>query len=96
MPEVIWLPAALDDFARLYAFLVDKNPDAARRAAETLRGGARLLAAHPDIGQLMDDETGRRELFQAFGAGAYVLRYLIEDQTVIIIRVWHSLERRSG
>jgi plasmid stabilization system protein ParE len=94
MPEVIWLPDALDDFSRLYGFLVEKNPDAARRAAETLRAGARMLAVHPDIGKLMNDETGRRELFQAFGAGAFVLRYLVDSQTVFIIRVWHSLEDR--
>ncbi len=44
----------------------------------------------------MADETGRRDLFVAFGAGAYVLRYLLEDkkQAVIIVRVWHSRENR--
>jgi plasmid stabilization system protein ParE len=43
----------------------------------------------------MDDDTGRRELFIPFGAGAYVLRYRIDRDTVIVIRVWHSREARE-
>jgi len=42
----------------------------------------------------MPDETGRRELFMAFGAGAYVLRYMPEKTGVVVIRVWHSREER--
>ncbi len=57
--------------------------------------GADLLAVTPLLGRLMPDETGRRELFLSFAAGGYVLRYMLEDeQTVIIIRVWHSRELR--
>ena len=40
----------------------------------------------------MDDDTGRRELVVPFGAGAYVLRYRVHRDTVIIIRVWHNRE----
>ena len=29
-----------------------------------------------------------------FGIGAYVLRYRIHDETVVVIRVWHSREVR--
>ena len=44
----------------------------------------------------MDDDTGRRELVVSFGAGAYVLRYMRdENDTVVLIRVWHSKEKRT-
>lgn len=44
----------------------------------------------------MSDDTGRRELFLAFGTGAYVLRYKMDVAgTVVIIRVWHSRENRD-
>lgn len=47
----------------------------------------------PGVGWL--DDTGRRELPIPFAAGAYVLRYRLEDeQTVISIRVWQSREER--
>ncbi len=44
----------------------------------------------------MDDDTGRREWVVPFGAGAFVLRYMRdENDTVVIIRVWHSKENRT-
>lgn len=43
----------------------------------------------------MNDDTDRREIFLAFGAGAYVLRYRIDGDTVVILRTWHSREKRN-
>lgn len=95
MPTVKWLPEALDDTQRLYTFLNDKSPEAAARAASIILKGAILLKTTPYAGRPMSDETGRRELFMAFGAGAYVLRYMQEgEDTVVIVRVWHSREDR--
>lgn len=95
MPEIVWLPEALADVARLRAFLEDKNPSAAARAAQTLRDGAKLLRGFPELGRPMNDDTGRRELFLAFGSGAYVLRYMLDGDAVVILRVWHSRENRQ-
>lgn len=96
MPTVKWLPEALTDINRLYSFLKDKDADAAANAARCILEGATLLKSSPRIGRPMPDETGRRELFVAFGAGAYVLRYMLEDKnTPVVIRVWHSRENRQ-
>lgn len=43
----------------------------------------------------MNDGTERRELFLPFGKAGYVLRYMIDNQTVVIIRAWHSREHRG-
>jgi plasmid stabilization system protein ParE len=56
-------------------------------------GAARLLE-HPKIGRRMDDETPRRELIRPFAAGAYMLRYRIEGEAIVIVRVWHGREDR--
>ena len=38
----------------------------------------------------------RREIFAAFGAGAYVIRYRLDEQgRPVVIRVWHSREWRE-
>jgi len=93
--KVKWLPEALADVDRLYRFLLDKDTEAAARAAGHILEAARLLATSPRIGQPMPDDTGRRELFIAFGAGAYVLRYILEEADIpVVIRVWHSKESR--
>ncbi len=92
--QVIWLPEALEEVARLYDFLYDKNPAAARKAADSLRKAALTLGAYPDIGVPMEDGV-RRELFIPFGSGAYVLRYrqnALDER--VIIRVWRTRESR--
>ncbi|HEX7259367.1 MAG TPA: type II toxin-antitoxin system RelE/ParE family toxin [Candidatus Saccharimonadia bacterium] len=97
MASVKWLPEALDDVERLYYFLRDKSPQAAMRAANSILQGAILLKATPRLGRPMDDATGRRELFISFGAGAYVLRYMLEKKdVVIVICVWHSREDKPA
>ncbi|VAX02751.1 hypothetical protein MNBD_GAMMA20-731 [hydrothermal vent metagenome] len=92
--RVRWLPEARQDAQRLYDFLIDKDPMAAARAMETLLIGADRLAEMPEVGRPMSDETGRRELYLPFGAGAYVLRYMIDRENVVIIRVWQGREHR--
>lgn len=97
MVKIKWLPEALNDVQRLYEFLYDKDINAAKRAASSILEGSSLFKTSSHIGRPMPDETGRRELFIAFGAGAYVLRYMLENEhTVVIIRVWHSKEIRSN
>ncbi|MFZ2451039.1 MAG: type II toxin-antitoxin system RelE/ParE family toxin [Methylovulum miyakonense] len=94
MSQVIWLPEALDDLLRLRLFLATKNLNAAKRAGQTILKAADRLAQFPQLGRPMNDGTPRREMIAPFGAGAYVLRHLIDNDTVFIIRVWHSKENR--
>lgn len=97
MPEVVWLPPAVADLARLKAFLEPKNPDAARSAVQQIKEAAELLKTMPRIGKPLDDDSARRELFTAFGKHGYVLRYRVDEarDAVVIIRVWHTLEDRG-
>lgn len=96
MPQIKWLPEALDDIARLHSFLREKSPEAAARATKAILQGANLLVASPGLGRAMPDDTQRRELFLPFASGAYVLRYRVEEpDTAVIIRVWHSREHRE-
>ncbi len=90
-----WLPEAWLDIQRLFEFLVDKDPEAAARAMETMTAGADRLSHMPEMGWPMSDDTQRRELFLPFAAGSYVLRYRLDGEAVVIIRVWHSRERRE-
>ncbi len=94
MAKLVWLPQTQKDIKRLYDFLRDKNPTAANNAIRAIRTGARQLEDYPEAGRPMNDGTGRRELVMTFGAGGYVLRYMLDDQKVVIIRVWHGRENR--
>ena len=92
--DLIWLPEARDDIERLFNFLLEVNPAAAQRAVRLIQSGAQRLLDYPQIGQPMDDDSGRRELYLPFGAGSYVLRYRMDGQSVVVIRVWHGREHR--
>lgn len=97
MPNrVKWVPEALADVERLRRFLLSKHPGAAARAVSTIIEGAKLLESSPQIGRPLADGTGRRELSLSFGSGAYMLRYILEDEhTAVVLRVWHSRENRT-
>lgn len=93
--KLIWLPETKSDIQCLYDFLIDKGPRSAERAVRVIQDGAQQLLQFPRLGQDMDDGTDRRELIVPFGVGAYVLRYrLHEEGMIVVIRVWHSREAR--
>lgn len=94
MGKLVWLPEAKQDIARLFRFLRKKSPKAAKNAIKAIRLGAKQLSDFPNVGRPMEDDTGRRELVLAFGTGAYVIRYMLDDTTVVVIRVWHGREKR--
>lgn len=93
--KVIWRERAAADIARLRSFLSDKDLEAARRALQVIYRGGELLAVHPKLGRPIPDGLHRKELFLPFGSGFYVLRYFVKNNTVIIVRVWHSKENRT-
>jgi plasmid stabilization system protein ParE len=93
--KVIWRERAAADIARLRGFLSDKDLKAAQRALQVIYGGGKLLTEYPKLGRPIPDGLHRRELFLPFGSGFYVLRYFVNNNTVIIVRVWHSKENKS-
>jgi len=95
MSRVIWLPEALLDIERLHGFLFEQQPRAAHNAVLCIQAAARQLEAFPEIGRPMNDRSERREVFAGFGAGAYVLRYRLDESGPVVVRVWHSREWRG-
>ena len=91
---LVWTTAARADLIRLRRFIDPHNPAAARRAAEAIAEGAKLLIEHPAIGKRVEGRDDRG-LSIPFGQRGYVLRYRQDGQTVAVLRVWHSLEKRE-
>jgi len=96
MARLIWRRRARADIDRLTEFLWEKDEEAAVRALKVILEGAELLASAPRLGRPMGDKTERRALSLPFGTGAYMLHYMLQDEnTVVILRVWHSREDKS-
>jgi len=93
MPRLIWTPPALSDVQRLYRFLANKNPDAAKRAVTAIRQGVRILVSQPKVGRVIDDLPEEfREWPIDFGSSGYIVRYRIEADMVVVLAVWHQRE----
>ncbi|MEM8497174.1 MAG: type II toxin-antitoxin system RelE/ParE family toxin [Pseudomonadota bacterium] len=94
MLSIRWLPDALDDLKRLYAFIEPHSPIAASRAVDTLINSAESLAEFPEKGRPWILEMQYRELSVKFGERGYIIRYRLSGNAIFIVRVWHALEDR--
>ncbi|QSJ14179.1 type II toxin-antitoxin system RelE/ParE family toxin [Nostoc sp. UHCC 0702] len=83
--------SAVQDLVRLREFIAQNNPQAAERVSLRLRQAIGKLVLYPDIGRPVLELENVRELF----AGNYVVRYLREEDTIFVLRVWHGKEFRD-
>ena len=83
--------SSIADLERLREFIAKNNPEAAERMSLRLRQLIGNLILHPDIGRPVPELPNVRELV----AGNYVVRYMREEDTVVILRVWHGKEYRD-
>ena len=82
---------AIDDLVRLREFIAVKNPYAAKYIAKKLLFGIDKLKDFPEIGlsvQRSPEPEAIRDLFIT----NYTVRYLIGQETIFILRVWHNKE----
>ncbi|MDI6747146.1 MAG: type II toxin-antitoxin system RelE/ParE family toxin [Rhodocyclaceae bacterium] len=93
MPRLIWSESALANVQRLYRFLAEKNPAAAKRAVKAIRAGVKILAMHPQIGRVVEDmDEAFRDWPVNFGDSGYVVRYRFDGELVSILAVRHQKE----
>jgi len=83
--------SAVRDLVRLREFIAKNNSQAAVRVSLRLRQAIGKLVLHPDIGRLVPEIENVRELV----AGNYVVRYIHEENTIFVLRVWHGKEFRD-
>ena len=82
---------------RLRAFIAQHNPAAAERLARRLIKGIERLLRNPRLGRrvtVAPDQMAPEEI-RDWVAGEYVVRYLIADQRIVVLRVWHGKEQRA-
>ncbi|MBS2024008.1 MAG: type II toxin-antitoxin system RelE/ParE family toxin [Deltaproteobacteria bacterium] len=89
-----WTSKARDDLARLHEFLAPVNPRAAAKAVRALTRVPRALGKNPRMGELLDAYAPRE--VRRLLVGQYELRYEVrlQEQDVVVLRVWHTREHR--
>ena len=92
--KIRYSPEAIDDLQRLVEFVEDKNPFAARRIAINLQEGVDKLKRFPRIGLPVlkaSDPEQVRDLY----ISNYTVRYLIADEIIYVLRIWHNKENEK-
>ncbi len=94
MPRVIVTGGAAQGLERCRRFLVEKNPQAARRAGLAIEHQLALLESEPEIGRPFDDLPELRELIIPFGDSGYVALYHLDVKTdsVYVLALRHQKE----
>ncbi len=76
------------DLVRLREFIAIKNPQAAKRYSQRLKKHISKLLDHPAMGHPVEELPGVRELV----AGDYVVRYIVLNDELTVLRIWHGKE----
>ena len=90
---VVWAPAALADRDALYAYIAARATPA--RAYAVLRRIVQAtvrLGVFPESGRRI--ESGHREL--VVPRLPYVIEYALDEETVHIVHIWHTAQRRHA
>lgn len=96
MAQVVLSRNAGLDLQRLHRFLAEKNPDAARRAMRTIRDKLRALEQFPRLGPADPDRPGTRQFFMPYDVAGCVARYVVLQDTVIVLAIRHMREAGYG
>ncbi|WP_127021223.1 type II toxin-antitoxin system RelE/ParE family toxin [Rheinheimera mangrovi] len=90
--ELKWTSKALSDLARLYEFLAPENKQAAAKTVLSLIKAPTLLLTNPRIGEQLFEFLPRE--VRRLLVGHFEMRYELQQQTIYILRLWHTREER--
>ncbi len=86
-------PAAWRDLLRLVEFVADLDERAGAKREDGLESALRRLGKRPFVGR-PGAKPNTREHTIKFGRSSYLIRYIVTDDAVIIVRIWHGKEKR--
>ena len=90
--EIKWTSKALSDVNRLFEFLAPVNRPAAIRTVLSLTSAPVKIIDQPRIGERLDEFEARE--VRRILVGHYEMRYELSQDTLYILRIWHTRERR--
>ena len=90
--ELKWTAKALSDLARLHEFLVSVNKSAADRTVQALARAPNGLLTNPRLGEQLFQFQSRE--VRRILVAQYEMRYEIVEETIYVLRIWHTRENR--
>ena len=87
-----WTAKGLSDLVRLHEFLSLVDPRAAARTVQSLTKAVGRLLEFPRIGERLEQFESRE--VRRLLIGHYEMRYEIREDTLYVLRNWHTREDR--
>lgn len=94
MPQIVWTDNAIDDMNRHYDFIKVNNVEAASRALEAILSSGESLQQNPRRGAIVNEKAGLRKLLVSFGKYGFIIHYIVLEDDVVILNVYHGRENR--
>lgn len=94
MSQIVWTQTAIDDLNRHYDFIKLNNADAAAGAVQAIVSSGESLQENPRRGSIVDEIAGLRKLVVFFGKYGFIIHYVILEDDVVILRIYHGRENR--
>ena len=91
MYKIVWTDEAIAQLEGIGAYIAIEDPSAAADLAERLIAVADSLAAFPHRGRLGEENS--REMTTVW---PYILRYRVDGDTVLILRIRHGARSLDG
>ena len=93
--QLEWVKEAISDLQECKEFLKSKNPKAAINATKRIIDVTNLLLEQPYLGHPIDDMPEFHKISIPFGKYGYVIKYRIEGNKIVILRVWAGLQEKD-
>lgn len=92
--KIEWSAAALADLDRFANFLQTDFPNLAGVVAHEIIAKADAIAANPRLGRVLDERKLFRQVVLRVLNAVYVFQYRYDGDRLVMLRVFHSRERR--
>ena len=91
--KLVYSQEAVSDLIRLRSFIVEQDPGAAERVSLELVTRIDYICAFPHMGKAIALSPESLDIRDSI-FGKYVVRYVAQADSIIILRVWHHYESR--
>lgn len=96
MPQIIVTEGAAKGMERCRSFLAEKNPNAAKKAAQAISYHFSILKTEPETGRSIDEIPDLRELIIPFGNSGYIALYRFDEKSGLVYVLAFQHQKEAG
>ena len=88
--RILYSPESVEDLQKLRAFIAEKNESAAALTAASLLSAISKLKTFTKMG--IEVNKANSQLIRDLIVDDFIVRYLISEKSIYVLRVWHQKE----